>query len=104
MSDDTAGLALEPATLRAASAQLVEAGDRAQDAAHDLVAGLRALAATVPGSRAAPAAEALALAWEAEGARWAEEAGRLAAALAATAADAAATDATLAGLLARDVP
>ncbi|HEY2194233.1 MAG TPA: hypothetical protein VGH76_18300 [Actinomycetospora sp.] len=102
MNDDTAGFAVDPALVRSAARELDAAAGQGQDALRALVAGLRALAATVPGSETAPAATALAAAWEAEGARWVGEARRLGEALAATASSGAAADGALAGLLARD--
>ena len=104
MSDETAGFAVDPAELRGAASGTGRAADAAVVAARDLVAGLRALAATLPGTRAGPAATALATAWEDEAARWVAGARRLDEALAATADGTAAADAALAGLLARDVP
>jgi hypothetical protein len=104
VSDETAGFAADPAELRGAAEDTAWAADAAQEAARDLVGGLRALAATVPGTRAGPAAAALAARWEDEAVRWVAGARRLGEALAATAAGTAATDAALAGRLTRDVP
>jgi hypothetical protein len=103
MGDDTAGFALDPAELHAAATDLDTAARHGEDAVHALVTGLRTLAATVAGSRAGPAATALATVWEADGARWVAEARRLGEALAATATSSTAADGALAGLLARDV-
>ena len=105
VSDETAGFAVVPAELRGAAADAAWAADAAQGAARELVAGLRALADAVPGTRAGPAAAALAATWEDEAARWVAGARRLDAALAATAAGTAAADvAAAAGLLAGDRP
>jgi hypothetical protein len=104
VSDETAGFAVVPAELRGAASETAWAADAAQGAARDLVAGLRALAAAVPGTRAGPVAAALAATWEDEAARWVAGARRLDAALAATAAGTAAADAAVAGLLAGDRP
>jgi hypothetical protein len=104
VSDEKAGFAVVPGELRAAAADAGWAADAGQVAARDLVASLRSLAATVPGTRAGPAAAALAAIWEGEAAGWIGGARRFDEALAATAADTAATDTALGGLLARDVP
>lgn len=104
VNDETAGFAADPAELRGAAADTACAADAAQEAARDLVAGLRALAATVPGTRSGPAAAALAATWEDEAARWVAGARRLGEALAATAARTATTDAGLAARFTRDVP
>ncbi len=94
---DQVGFAVDPADLRRAATAVAAVSHEMRDASRDLAAGLRALAAAVPGSDAAPAAQALATAWEAEGTRLAAAARGFAEALAETAADTAATEDALAG-------
>jgi hypothetical protein len=104
VSDETAGFAVDPAELRGAASDLGRAADAARQAASELVTGLRTLAAAVPGTRAGPAAAALAATWEDEAARWVAGARALDGALAATAAGTTAADAAVAGLVAGDPP
>jgi hypothetical protein len=104
VSDETAGFAVDPAELRGAASDTARAADAARQAARDLVTGLRTLGATVPGTRAGPAAAALAAIWEDEAARWVARAGALDEALMATAADITAADAAVVDLLTRDPP
>jgi hypothetical protein len=104
VSDETTGFALDPAELRRAASGTAWAADAAQEAGRDLVAALRALAATLPGTRAGPAAAALAAHWEDEAARWVAGARALEGALRATAAATAGAEAALAGLLAGSPP
>ena len=104
VSDETTGFALDPAELRRAASGTARAADAAREAARDLVAVLRLLAATLPGTRAAPAAAALAAHWEDEAARWVAGARALEGALRATAAATSGADAAVAGLLAGSPP
>lgn len=104
MSDETTGFALDPAELRRAASGTARAADVAQEAGRDLVAALRDLAAALPGTRAAPAAVALAAHWEDEVGRWVAGARALEGALRATAAAAVTADAALAGRLAGSPP